>query len=127
MLRMLVRLLMLIGLGSAAMSLSAPAVAWKLHDLSHLDAPVALDEDHHHDETGAVVAHSGHGTPAEPDEQKSGGHDHVLSLSIAIAALPATLAVTGISELSVVPDTAGVATLPYSTADPPPQRPPSFA
>jgi hypothetical protein len=127
MLRVLVRLLILIGLGSAAMSLSAPAVAWKLHDLSHLETPVALDEDHHHDANGAVVTHASHGAPAEPDEQKPGGHDHVLSLSIAVGALPAVLAVTGMPGPTVVPATASISTLPYSTADPPPQRPPSFA
>jgi len=127
MLSMLRKLVMLVGLAAAGLSLSVPATAWKLHDLSHADSPVTLNEVHHHDQTGTVVAHSDHKPPINNDEPNSRGHDHILSLSIAVSDLPAVVELDQMTEANHLPAALTDVTLPINTADPPPPRPPSFA
>jgi hypothetical protein len=69
-------------LSLAMLVLIGPAAGWGAHTLTreHIAAAAA----HHHG--GSTTPAPGEGTPSAPDEQ-DGGHDHLQSLSLAVAAL----------------------------------------
>lgn len=73
-------LLTMFTLLSAAVATSAPAAARGLHGLSHLSAPVATGQYHHHDEGGGVLEHQADLDSApQPADSPVGkiGHSHM--------------------------------------------------
>ena len=79
----------LLGFALASLLISAPAMAWKFHEASHVTV-VAPDEHHHHGDASDPHAADVPGEPPAGDENDGGGHDHLPSLSAGLNAIPAT-------------------------------------
>lgn len=115
----------LLAFAVVAFSMTAPATAWDAHEISHISNPVAVDEHHHHDDDGAQTSH-GHGDEAPGQDEDSGGHDHMPSLSAALSAIPATGPVAIFPMLVGVSPPSFAAKVPVDLIEPPPARPPRF-
>lgn len=103
----------------ASLWLAAPATAWKVHTTEHLSSPVAVDQHHHHADDGSPIDDGD-----APSDQKSPGHNHVLS---GAASLNATVA--GEFDMPPVPAVAmlpvgGITPALHELRKPPPSEPP---
>ena len=79
----------LLGFAMLALSLTGPAAAWDQHVVTHISAPVAVDEHHHHDDDGSIeVPGDGSGSSRHDRNDRDGGHDHMPSLLAAVSDLP---------------------------------------
>ena len=110
----------------AMLFLTAPAAAWTARQLAHANPAVAAGAYHYHEIGGVVVPHHKPGDPAEHDGEGD-GHDHFLSLSLAVDAILSSSSLAHPPVSTPVPADTEVQTLPPGTAEPPPLRPPSFA
>ena len=104
-----------------AFGMTAPATAWNVHMGSHASNPVTVDEHHHHDEGVNSPAH-GHDAP-DPGEPDS-GHDHMPSLSAALAAIVDGAAAMVPAPMIVAPQPPYAASVLVDLVEPPPARPP---
>lgn len=79
----------LVALMLAALALTGPAAAWDQHAVTHLSAPVTVDEHHHHDGDGSVtVLDESSRSNHDSDDDGAGGHNHMPSLLAAMSDLP---------------------------------------
>ena len=99
-----------------ALALLVPAAAWGAHSLRH-SMPAAAH---------ASPAPAGEKSPEAPDKQ-DGGHDHLLSQSVPVAALFDATPFVHPPLPVTAPATATVATLALRAAEPPPDYPPRTA
>jgi hypothetical protein len=113
----------LLAFAVVAFSMTAPATAWDAHEISHISNPVAVDEHHHHDDDGAQTSH-GHGDEAPGQDDDSGGHDHMPSLSAAFSAIPANCPVAISPSLVGISPPSFAARIPVDLIEPPSARPP---
>lgn len=106
--------------------ISAPAVSRGFHSISHVAAPVAAGEHHHHGEDGHVTFHGEHRDVAPDSDEALGGksgHSHMASTAFDMA--PQGSSVVPRAQLKPMPklppaDTPALETLGWS----PQKRPP---
>lgn len=106
-----------------AFALIVPAAAWGAHGLTHGLNAMALAG--HQKASPAADSDQDEGAPAQ--DKQDGGHDHLLSLSVPVAALFDETPLVHPPLAIPAPPSTEVAALALRPAEPPPADPPRTA